>query len=110
MVNPSPCPTSKLADAGLTSTKLFTPFRLNAMPTSPLVKPVPFINVPLLPPALSNTLPSAGHQLTKPGGGGVHDDPCTLTNATTRAARMTNPVDSIFPGENFMIFFMTDGL
>src|ERR1700683_2801351 len=71
IVIPLPWPTSRfVGEDGLTNTKLFTPFRLNAMPTSPLVKPVPFSNIPLLLPMMSLALPSAGHQLTKPVGSG----------------------------------------
>src|ERR1039458_1744104 len=54
-----------------TSTYWLRPLRLNACPTTPLVKVTPPGKVPLLVPAMSLALPSPDHQLTKPEGGGV---------------------------------------
>src|ERR1035437_3453027 len=49
----------------------FVPLSLNACPTLPLVNVTPLSSVPLLVPATSLPLPSAGHQLTSPEGAGV---------------------------------------
>src|SRR6266568_9347295 len=56
-----------------TFTKSSIPSKLNACPTSPGAKVVPPCSVPGLPSQISLALPSPGHQLTMPGGGGTHD-------------------------------------
>ena len=56
-----------------TFTKSSIPSKLNACPTSPGAKVVPRCSVPGLPSQISLALPSPGHQLTMPGGGGTHD-------------------------------------
>src|SRR5437764_5255593 len=55
------------------STESLIPSKLNACPTSPGAKVVPPCSVPRLPSQISLALPSPGHQLTMPGGGGTHD-------------------------------------
>src|ERR1017187_1501995 len=50
-----------------------TPAKLKPSSTSPGAKLTWFPNVPLLPLAISMALPSAGHQLTNPEGGGAQD-------------------------------------
>src|SRR5438046_9283316 len=55
-----------------TSTKSFTPSKLNACPTLPAANVAPFCSVPLLPSSISFALPSPGHQLTIFACGGVH--------------------------------------
>ena len=70
IVRPLDCPTSKLpAVAGLTRTRPLPLLKLKAVPTSPLVKPMPFSSVPVLPPMMSVALPWPGHQATMPEGG-----------------------------------------
>src|SRR5947199_271141 len=61
---------SKLGASG-TFTNAATPSKLNACPTMPLANVAPFWSVPLLPSCISLALPSPGHQLTSPAGGGV---------------------------------------
>src|SRR5437016_723911 len=61
---------SRLGASG-TFTNAATPSKLNACPTMPLANVAPFWSVPLLPSAISLALPSPGHQLTSPAGGGV---------------------------------------
>src|SRR5437870_2229788 len=61
---------SRLGASG-TFTNAATPSKLNACPTMPLANVAPFWSVPLLPSCMSLALPSPGHQLTSPAGGGV---------------------------------------
>src|SRR5438552_2616790 len=69
IVNPDPAPTLREADAGI-RTKLFVPLKLNAWPTSPLLKAGP-VKRPLFVLALSVASPFPGHQPTIPAGAGV---------------------------------------
>src|SRR2546430_16715057 len=81
---------------GGSSTKL-APWKSKALPTFPSEKRTcpgnSVVIVPGLPPATSLALPSAGHQLTKPEGGGMHggsgghfpEEPALKTAATSDA-------------------------
>src|SRR5579859_3093898 len=80
-VKPLPAPTSKLLEAG-TSTSASVPLKLNAWPTSPRANINPPCGTPLFTPRLSYVLVSAAHQLTKPVGGVSHtSDPLTVSMA-----------------------------
>src|SRR5215510_3462063 len=58
---------SRLLASG-TCTKSFTPSKLNALLTFPVIMVVPFSNVPSFPFKISAASASPGHQLTNPEG------------------------------------------
>src|ERR1035438_7705324 len=62
------------------------PLKLKACPTSPLVKVTPPAKVPLLVPMMSLALPSPGHQLTMPAGGGTQSADHARNAAGKRAS------------------------
>src|SRR5439155_22579491 len=78
----------------------------NACPTSPAAKVAPFCSVPLLPPMISIALPSPGHQLTRPDGGGVQTGGGALTvtvnvhDLVLPAASVAVQVTSVVPKGN----------
>src|ERR1039458_3865957 len=99
MVNPGPGPTSKDGEAG-TNTNPLVPI-LNAKRTSPLVKLMSFVKVPLLVPTMSRAFPSPGHQLTSPDKGGVDmilpvwvRTPMTIFASTRSRAHSDTPAKS----------------
>src|SRR3954447_12530410 len=55
----------------LKRTTSFTPSKRKAESTTPVAKAVPLLRVPLTEPIASSALPEAGHQLTRPAGGGT---------------------------------------
>jgi hypothetical protein len=70
MLNPLVNPKFRLGEAATETTPV--PAKLNACPTSPRLKPTPPLTVAGLLPVTSLPFPSAGHQLTRPGGGFTH--------------------------------------
>src|SRR5688572_4605889 len=93
MVNPSPEPTLRLAEAA-TRTSALIPLRLKAWPTRPVTKFTLPSRIPLFPSSASLALPSARHQLISPGGAGTQFEDCDQTvsgnNNVDEARKHTN--------------------